>query len=232
MQYDHIKASSEEDFVAQSVDILVARISQGIDEFGSAILGLSGGSTPQPIYEALGKQPIDWSKVFIFLVDDRYIERDHNDSNQKMVHETLLMHAKIPEDHITFPDTSLPLEECIEQYEGELAELLSKGIPHIVTLGLGSDGHIASLFPPVPAAGFGDHLVIHTETDDFAVHDRISTTMVVIGSADRKIFFLKGEDKKFVWDEMMKSEDGEDMDRWPAKAALQLGGGVVVSAFA
>ncbi len=75
MQYDHIKASSEEDFVAQSVDILVARISQGIDEFGSAILGLSGGSTPQPIYEALGKQPIDWSKVFIFLISFKILSR-------------------------------------------------------------------------------------------------------------------------------------------------------------
>ena len=231
MNYDHITTTSEEDFVKKSVGILKGRILQGIDEFGSAIVGLSGGSTPKPIYEALGKQDLDWSKVFIFLVDDRYIERSSDDSNQKLIHDTLLMHARIPDENIVFPDTSLPLEDCIQKYETELAELLSKGIPHIVTLGLGGDGHIASLFPPVPAAGYGDHLVIHTETDEFAVHDRITVTMVVIGSADRKIFFLKGEEKKFVWDEMMQSEDGEDMDRWPAKAALQLGGGVVVSSW-
>ena len=232
MQFDHIQSASEEDFVTQSVATLLGRLQQSIDEFGSAILGLSGGSTPKAIYTALGKEDIDWSKVFLFLVDDRYIAADDADSNQKLVRETLLMNASIPESNIIFPDTSLPLEECISNYEANLAELLSKGIPYSVTLGLGGDGHIASLFPPVPAAGYGDRLVIHTETEDFAVRDRISVTMVIIGSADRKIFFLKGEDKKFVWDEMMQSEDAEDMDRWPAKAALQLGGGIVISAFA
>lgn len=229
MQYDHLESASEDDFVAQSVTVLVGRITQSIDEFGSAIVGLSGGSTPKPIYEALGKENIDWNTVFLFLVDDRYIDAHDDESNQKLVRETLLMNASIPEKNIIFPDTTLPIDKCIADYEIRLAELLSKGIPHMVTLGLGEDGHIASLFPPVPTAGYGDHLVIHTETDDFAVHDRITTTMVVIGSADRKIFFLKGEGKKFVWDEMMQSEDAEDMDRWPGKAALQLGGGVVVS---
>lgn len=93
-------------------------------------------------------------------------------------------------------------------------------------MGLGEDGHIASLFPPVPAEGYGDRLVMHTTTDTFAVHDRISTTMVVIGSADRKVFFLKGEGKKFVWEEMMHDDNAEIMmERWPAKAALALGEG-------
>ena len=229
MNFDHVTAASDEDFVVQGVTVLKERIVQSIEEFGSAIVGLSGGSTPKAIYTALGKEDIDWSKVYLFLVDDRYIDKDDADSNQKLIRDTLLMHAAIPEEHILFPNTTLDLEECIADYEAKLAELLSKGIPHIVTLGLGSDGHIASLFPPVPEEGYGDHLVIHTETDDFAVHDRISTTMVVIGSADRKIFFLKGKEKEVIWDEMMQSQDAEDMDRWPAKAALQLGGGVVVS---
>lgn len=229
MQYDHIQAASDEDFVTHSVRILSERIHQSIDEFGSAIVGLSGGSTPKPIYEGLGKCAIPWEKVSIFLVDDRYVPATHKESNQRLVRETLLKHASIPEDHILFPDTAKPLDDCIHHYDLQLAGMLSAGIPHIVTLGLGSDGHIASLFPPVPTEGYGDRLVIHTTTDDFAVRDRISTTMVIIGSADRKIFFLKGKDKKFVWDEMMQSKDSEDMDRWPAKAALQLGGGVVVS---
>ncbi|MDP6561378.1 MAG: 6-phosphogluconolactonase [Candidatus Peribacteraceae bacterium] len=229
MNFEHIKTSSEENFLLEGVRVLKERIVQSIEEFGSAIVGLSGGSTPKPIYELLGKEDIDWNAVSIFLVDDRYIPRDDENSNQKLVYGTLLQHASIPENQIVFPNTGLPLDECIRDYEERLAQLLSRGIPHIVTLGLGGDGHIASLFPPVPPKGYGDHLVIHTETDAFAVHDRISTTMVVIGSADRKIFFLKGDQKRFVWEEMMNSEDQEDMDRWPAKAALQLGGGVVVS---
>lgn len=230
MDIQAIHTQSEAEFIQESVSLLKERLEQHIDEFGHAILGLSGGSTPRPIYEALGKEEIDWHKVTIFLVDDRYVAATEDDSNQKLVRDTLLKHAAIPEKQIIFPDTSLPLDACIAQYELELAELLSKGIPHTVTLGLGEDGHIASLFPPVSAAGYGDHLVIHTETDAFAVHDRISTTMVVIGSADRKLFFLKGDNKKFVWDEMHSDDDPDIMmERWPAKAALALGGGVVVT---
>lgn len=232
MDYEEITTTNADEFTTKSVSLLAERLEQNIEEFGHAILGLSGGSTPKPIYTELGKANLDWSKVSIFLVDDRYIDPTDNDSNQKLVRETLLVNADIPESQIIFPNTLSPLEDCIAIYEQKLAQLLSQGIPHIVTLGLGEDGHIASLFPPVPAEGYADRLVIHTTTDTFAVHDRISTTMVVIGSADRKIFFLKGEGKQFVWNEMMQSDATEDMDRWPARAALALGGGVVVTQFA
>jgi len=227
MELEQIAATSEQDFIDTSVRILSERIHQSIDEFGRAIVGLSGGSTPKPIYTALGKCAIPWDKVSIFLVDERYVPADHDDSNQKLVRETLLKNARIPENQILFPDTSKPLDECIYHYDLTLAGMLSAGIPHIVTLGMGDDGHIASLFPPVPDEGYGDRLVLHTTTDQFAIHDRITTTMVIIGSADRKIFFLKGEEKKKIWKEMMNAP--EDLTRWPAKAALNLGGGVVVS---
>ena len=227
MDIEQIATTSEQDFIDSSVRILSERIHQSIDEYGRAIVGLSGGGTPKPIYTELGKCAIPWDKVSIFLVDDRYVPAEHADSNQKLVRETLLKNAGIPEEQILFPDTSLPIEQCIHHYDLTLAGMLSAGIPHIVTLGMGDDGHIASLFPPVPDEGYGDRLVLHTTTENFAVHDRITTTMVIIGSADRKIFFLKGEGKKKVWDEMMKTP--EDLSRWPAAAALNLGGGVVVS---
>ena len=227
MEFDHRKTANEEEFFNEGVNILVERISQSIHECGSAIVGLSGGSTPRPIYEALGTVDLPWEKVTIFLVDERYVPSDHKDSNQLLVRETLLKHAQIPEINILFPDTRLPLEECVSDYDMHIAGLLSGGIPHIVTLGLGEDGHIASLFPPVSPSAFKDRLVLHTETHSFAVKDRITITMPVIGSADRKIFFLKGDGKKATWDEMLAGEN--DHFRWPAKAVLELGGAVVVS---
>lgn len=230
MEFETFATKSDEAFVEQGVELMVQRITQSIDEYGHAIVGLSGGSTPKPIYTKLGEADVHWNNVSIFLVDDRYITPEDNDSNQKLVRETLLKNASIPESQIIFPDTTTDIDACIAKYEQELAQLLSRGIPHIVTLGLGEDGHIASLFPPVPAEGYGDRLAIHTTTNVFAVHDRISTTMVIIGSADRKIFFLKGDGKKFVWNEMMNDNNPETiMDRWPAKAALSLGGGMVVT---
>ncbi|MCA9370923.1 MAG: 6-phosphogluconolactonase, partial [Candidatus Peregrinibacteria bacterium] len=211
MDIHHVNAQSDDEFIDEAVLTLTERLEQHIDEFGHAILGLSGGSTPAPIYTALGKQDLNWNNVSVFLVDERYIDPSHKDSNQNLIRNTLLAHATIPEAQLFFPDTTLDIEPCVVRYEQDLAELLSKGIPHTVTLGLGEDGHIASLFPPVPAEGYGDRLVMHTTTDTFAVHDRISTTMVVIGSADRKVFFLKGEGKKFVWEEMMHDDNAEIM---------------------
>lgn len=227
MDFEHIETASDDDFVTRSVNALAARLRQHIDEFGQAILGLSGGSTPRPIYEALGKQDLDWSAVSVFLVDERYIEETSADSNLRMILDTLVKSSGMDEGQIFAPDTRLPVDICLEEYEAELAGLLSQGIPHTVTLGLGEDGHIASLFPPVTDAAFGDRLVLHTTTDQFAVHDRISTTMVVIGSADRKFFFLKGDAKKSVWTAMTSEPD--NINRWPANAALKLGGGVVVT---
>ncbi|MBM3231338.1 6-phosphogluconolactonase [Candidatus Peregrinibacteria bacterium] len=227
MDYDHIRTKGEQEFTQESVRLLAERIRQNIDEYGSAIVGLSGGSTPKPIYEALGKENINWSAVTVFLVDDRYVPAKDKHSNQHLVHSTLLKHATIPESQIIFPDTTLPIGECITDYEQKIAQMLSSGIPHIVILGMGEDGHIASLFPPLTEAAFGDHLVVHTVTDTFDVRDRISVTLIVLGSAERKIFLLKGEGKKRVWEEMMESP--EDIERWPAAAVLNLGGGTLIN---
>jgi len=227
VNYDHIQTTDDSSFVEEATGFLLLRMQQSIDEYGKCILGLSGGSTPKPIYEELGHGNLDWSKVYIFLVDDRYVAADDDDSNQKLVRETLLKNCDIPESNLIFPNTEVPLEDCITDYEQRLAQLLSEGIPHMITLGMGDDGHIASLFPPVSDRAFTDHLVIHTQTEKFAVKDRISSTFVVLLSATDKIFFLKGDAKKAVWDEMLESE--EEVDRWPAKAVLKMGGVTVVS---
>lgn len=227
MDFDSITTRTDPEFVIRATEILAERIRQSIDEYGRAIVGLSGGSTPKPVYEALGKEKIDWSKVTVFLVDDRYVPATDKHSNQNLVRSTLLKHASIPESQIIFPDTTLPIDACITDYEQKIAQMLSGGIPHMVILGMGEDGHIASLFPPLPEAAFGDHLALHTTTDTFDVHDRISVTLIVLGSAERKIFLLKGEGKKRVWKEMMESP--EDIERWPAAAVLNLGGGIVIS---
>ena len=233
MDYNHIQTTDADAFVEEATSFLLLRMQQSIEDYGKCILGLSGGSTPKPIYEGVGSRGsgvgIDWSKVFIFLVDERYIAASDDDSNQKLIRETLLKNCDIPESNLIFPNTEVPLEDCITDYEQRLAQLLSEGIPHMITLGMGDDGHIASLFPPVNDRAFTDHLVIHTQTVKFAVKERISTTFVVLLSATDKIFFLKGDAKKAVWDEMVESED--DVERWPAKAVLQMGGVTVVSLF-
>lgn len=210
-----ITAGTDAEFVARGVEFLRDSIVDAITENKRCVIGLSGGSTPKPIYEALGKEKLDWTKVWIFLVDDRYIRADDPNSNQFLLRSTLLKNAAIPESQLIFPDTTLPLAECVKLYDRHMTDLLKKGPADVVTLGMGDDGHIASLFPPLSEAAFGPKHVIHTTTEKFAVKDRISVTLPVLENAEEAVFFLKGAEKKKVWEEMTTSN--EEGGRWPAK---------------
>ena len=237
-EYKHIPVQSEAEFIDRSSAELEQAILDAIEEKGKCIIGLSGGSTPKPIYEALGKlKAIEWHKVTIFLVDERYVPANHEESNQKMIRETLLQNAKIPEHQIIFPDTSLDLEECIEDYDFRIDQLMSDGID-AVALGLGEDGHIASLFPSdIDAILEEEKCVIHTTTPrprsgqapTFAIKDRITVTLPVLGSADKQFFFLKGKNKKKIFAEVLS--ENEDPVEYPAHALLAAGKTVWITWF-
>ena len=200
--------------------VLTPGIIAAIENQGRCILGLSGGSTPRPVYEALGQEKgIDWTKLWIFLVDDRYVPADNPNSNQFLLYSSLLKYAPVPQSHLIVPDTTLPIDACVDLYARHLDDLLKKGPPDIVTLGMGDDGHIASLFPPLTDAAFGPALAINTQTDAFSVKQRISVTFPVLDQAKQSFFFLKGAEKKKVWEKMLASDEGER--RWPAKRVME-----------
>ncbi len=229
MQYGLIETRSEEEFTQKGASVVSAHMRFLIQQKGRITIGLSGGSTPKQLYTVMGQDGgIDWTKVFIFLVDERYVLSDHPDSNQLMVRETLLAHAKIPEKNIVFPNTTLSVEACISDYDKRLKSLLGKDSPDLLILGMGDDGHIASLFPPLDDALLKSNgvLAVHTTTDRFAVHDRISVCLPLLSSAKIPLFFLKGEAKKQVWNEMVNDE--ENVSRWPAQAVLLQGRAMVV----
>jgi len=226
--YRLITTQSEEEFVTQATQILRGRIASAIAKTGMCILGLSGGSTPQTIYDALGEENIDWQKVWIFLVDERYVDPQNPQSNQRLIRETLLAHAPIPEEQMLFFDTTLPIEECMAQYTQGFKEMITEYLPHIVVLGMGEDGHIASLFPPLPEEALGDQrYVVHTQTDRFAVHDRVSLALNPLAAAQEVLMLLKGKGKKRIWEEMLASDEGEQ--RWPAKRVLENRATTVIS---
>ncbi len=200
-----LKTSTPEAFIAAALqhltDVIIAAQADG----KTITVGLSGGSTPKPIYEKLSlEKKIDWKRVRFFLLDERYVPTDHSDSNTKMIHETLLMNdaASAP---FLFPDTTLPLEDCIAKYDNIVSALR----PDLVILGMGSDGHIASLFPPVPPEAFGPASVIHTQTDRFAIRDRISVTFPVLEAAEKRVFLITGAEKSALLSKMqIDMQDG------------------------
>lgn len=192
MYQANIVLTAADDFESHAVDLMCASIREAIIMHGHCTIGLSGGSTPVPVYRLLrGRKDIDWSRVLLFLVDERYVPADHPESNQRMVREALLPSLPIAEGQIFFPDTSLPLKECVRSYSLIVSDLK----PSLVVLGMGEDGHIASLFPPLSAEATRSSATIATHTESFAVSDRISVTLPVLESADSRLFLLTGEAK-------------------------------------
>lgn len=214
-----IETATSEEFTLRAVAFIADVIRSSIATRNRCLLGLSGGKTPAPVYESLGKEPdIDWSKVWIFLVDDRFIRRDSPLSNQFLLRSTLLRTATIPESQILCPDTSLALPACIDEYDRVITAALGKNAPDLLVLGMGQDGHIASLFPPLSAEALGSRAVIGTTTDSFDVPKRISLTLPALQKSRGALFLLSGSEKKRVWEEMMES--AEDSKRWPAKGIV------------
>ncbi len=113
-------------------------------------LGLAGGSTPRATYAALRLQPVDWTRVDLWLTDERWVPWDSEDSNGRMAHESLAGPASA---RLLRPRWSQYLEpdESAAFYEADLRHVHGARTPDIVLLGLGTDGHTASLFPGTEA---------------------------------------------------------------------------------
>jgi 6-phosphogluconolactonase len=261
--YEHIHTADEE-LTKRAADYIRNVITDAIGKRGKCTIGLSGGTTPGPIYAMLAASPhsppdrmvvragdslppfdsaqgklgermIDWSKVSLFLVDERYVAADDPQSNQRMVRETLLkemLRDAPPADsapqhdtaglHSVFPNTTLLIEECAKDYEEQLRNLLPDQEIDLVILGLGEDGHIASLFPgDVNALLERERWVLPTETEKFAVHNRVTVTLPLLEKARKMLFLLKGDGKKKIFAEVISAN--VDPIEYPAHALLQTG---------
>lgn len=223
MQTVMVPTGSHDEFVTTAATVIERAIVQAIEKNGRCTLGLSGGSTPGPVYALLGrKKTIDWERVHVFLVDERCVEPTDDRSNQRLVEETLLKHAPIPDLQRHFPDTSLVPGEAARHYDHDLRTLLPDGGPDVVILGLGDDGHTASLFPPISPADLSTaEYAVSTRVPNkpdgspkFPVADRLSTTLTLLRTAETKIFLLNGDNKKPIWEQT--SKPGANALEWPA----------------
>ncbi len=123
-------------------------LSNALMERDYASMLLSAGTTPGPLYEALSKEDIDWSKVWLAPTDERWVELDHKDSNEKFITNTLLKN-KAKNAHYMSLKSSAETPQLGQKQCRQNIENLPKPYD-IVLLGMGEDGHVASLFPQLP----------------------------------------------------------------------------------
>lgn len=190
--------------IERAYEIIIQRMQQAMSSTSSAIakqdrftIVLSGGSTPKQLYEALATADLPWSKIHIFWGDERYVRADHPDSNQRMARQAWLDKIDIPADNIHPMDTSgSDPQEDAKRHEAELKEFFQQEQSpkfDLILLGMGDDGHTASLFPKTDALSVKDRLVTVGNHDG---EPRITFTVPLINQADCVIFLVAGANKQ------------------------------------
>lgn len=173
---------------------LAARIAAAIAERGTCSLALSGGRTPRPIYVVLAARPlaeaIDWARVHVYFGDERAVPPDHPDSNYRMVDEALLRRVPLLPGHVHRMPADRPDRDAAAwEYE----EILPPAFD-VLLLGMGSDGHTASLFPGSPALAERDRHVVPV-TAPVEPAQRMTITPPVIAAARHVAVVVAGAEK-------------------------------------
>ena len=162
-------------------------------------VALAGGSTPKGLYQKLTTSPyveqIDWSRVHLFFGDERCVLPTHDDSNFKMAREAMIDHVPIPAENVhRMPTEEGVAPEVAIRYSRTMLETLGEHPLDLVLLGLGPDGHIASLFPDSEALGVTDRSTTSLYVEKFESW-RVTMTYPTINAARQVIVFIAGEAK-------------------------------------
>jgi 6-phosphogluconolactonase len=215
--------------VSADLDALTARIADWLvaeiaNTTGRFAINLSGGSTPKPLYKLLATEPyrraIDWEHVHIFFGDERFVPKDHVDSNFRMANEALISRVPIPAENVyPVPTEGCTPEEAAAEYERTLQTFyrkttfdLARPLFAVTLLGLGDDGHTASLFPGSKALLERDAWV--TAVTGAKPEPRISLTYPCLDSSATVAFMVAGAAKHAVLKRVM--------DKDPAMPASQV----------
>ncbi|OLP19152.1 6-phosphogluconolactonase [Leptolyngbya sp. 'hensonii'] len=190
--------SNQTDLIQRAFSLALAKIETAIEERGLCTIALAGGSTPKPLYEAMAEQILPWDKIHVFWGDERYVPPNHPDSNQAMARRTWLDRVPIPATNIhPIPTDEADPAIAAMKHEAELRLFFGddKNIPTIdlILLGMGDDGHTASLFPHTEALQVQERLVTVGNKDG---QPRITFTVPLINQARCVMFIVAGAGKQ------------------------------------
>ena len=182
-------------------------------ERGPSTVALSGGSTPKLLYQLLAdptepfREQVPWPKIHFFWSDERHVPPDHPESNYRMANEALLAHVPVTRDNVHRILSENPnAAEAAEQYEAEVPPRFD-----LILLGLGSDGHTASIFPGSEVLHETKRLVAAPYVEKLKAY-RITMTLPLINNAASVVFLVSGADKAEIVREVLRGPK-----RYPAQ---------------
>jgi 6-phosphogluconolactonase len=184
-----------------SAELFATLSKKSIASHGRFVVALSGGSTPHRLYSLLGspwyRNDIDWSRVYIFWTDERCVPKDHPESNYRLAHEAFLSRVPLPAQNIHRIRGEDDPRKAAEAYEDELRNFFSSPgtiVFDLIILGVGEDGHTASLFPGSPALDERMRPAVPVYLEEPKIN-RVTLTLPVLNYAAQVLFLASGRAK-------------------------------------
>jgi 6-phosphogluconolactonase len=200
------------DLARAAAEHFVARSIEAVERRGFLTVALSGGSTPKHLYQLLAapnepfRDQIPWSNIHFFWSDERHVPPDDPDSNYRMAHEALLSHVPVSENNVhrvlsENPDASA----AAEAYESTLWALAENSLPRLdlILLGLGPDGHTASIFPGSEVLHETRRLVVAPWVEKLNTY-RITMTLPLLNNGASVAFLVSGKEKAGIVKEVLE----------------------------
>jgi 6-phosphogluconolactonase len=210
-----IRILQDKEAIAEfAVDTWIELSTAFVTEKGVFTAAISGGRTPIDFYQQLATcpHPLPWDQTHIFFVDERFVPHDDKASNYRIINEQLLSRISIPKENVhPIMTEELTIEESAEKYEADMRTFFKIGdndIPvfDLIILGIGTDGHTASLFPGTSLLQETKRLAIPVIAESLP-YERISLSLGVINNAKNICFLVTGKDKAFVIKEIIESKN-------------------------
>ena len=210
----HVSATADES-ARQAAELVAALSESAVRDRGRFAVALSGGSTPRRLHAVLAseeyRQRISWPHWRIFWGDERAVRPDHDESNYRMARETLLDHVALSQAHVHRIPAELDPARAAAEYEQTIRQSLDGDPPvfDLILLGMGDDGHTASLFPGAEALQENSRLVAASWVPHLNAH-RITFTLPLINRAAAVAFLVEGAHKSKIVRRVLRPGPGEE----------------------
>jgi 6-phosphogluconolactonase len=199
-------------------------LQQALEQHPHVSLGMSGGSTPWPVYQQLARSPLPWNRISAVVVDERFVDTQHADSNERALREAFTPAISQGLTIIGLRGDAATLENAADQANVVLMQL-GRGLD-VLVLGMGEDGHTASLFPT--ANNFSEAIKLNAERAAYAMqpmpahapHNRISMSLAFLRRSTRAYLAIHGENKRKVLEQAAASTNAQQL---PISAWFQAG---------